>query len=387
MIYAVDGLSRVTKKDYSGSTLVTPATRYCYDGDKYDLSTDACVADSTRASDYPQGALTHAVARNGGTVVSETQYTGIDAQGRVTASVQKTSGLADMVFAYQYSITGQLLAVQYPSGRWVSYDINGANRVRAVRKGDAGTNYYLQQAAYKPDGSFSGATVGLDGTNQWTEKREYNSRLQPCTMQVQKGTQTPFLALQWKHSATDPDDICEGTGTDNNGNVLAERLQYPSGGVQQTVPRNYGYDGANRLNSYSEPTTGKSQGYGYDAFGNLWQSGAATGVPDLRPNGPSWYLVNGQVTNQLTNTAYHPGGYQAQLSLSYGGTNATFDAEGRLVQVAFGAVVATYDYDAEGRRVKRTDASGVATYYVYDADGQLMAAAWRRTTSTMPTAS
>src|SRR6266498_778686 len=292
----------------------------------------------------------------------------------MSASVQKTSGLADMVFAYQYSITGQLLAVQYPSGRWVSYDINGANRVKAVRKGDSGTNYYLQQATYKPDGSFSGATVGLDGpTNQWTEKREYNSRLQPCTMQVQKGTQTPFLALQWKHSLSDPDGVCEGTGTDNNGNVLAERPQYPSGGVQQTVPRNYGYDGANRLNSYSEPTTGKSQGYGYDAFGNLWQSGAATGVPELRPNGPSWYLVNGQVTNQLTNTAYHPGGYQAQLSLSYGGTNATFDAEGRLVQVAFGAVVATYDYDAEGRRVKRTDASGVATYYVYDADGQLMA--------------
>lgn len=371
--YTVDGLSRVRKKDYSATTPVTPAARYCYDGEIYDVATDSCIADPTRASDYAQGALTHALTRNGSTIISETKYTGIDAQGRVTSSLQKTSGLANMPFVYQYSATGQLAAVQYPSGRWVSYDINGANRVKAVRSGQTGTSFYLQQAAYKPDGSFAGATVGLDPLNQWAEMRQYNSRLQPCTMQIQKGAQTPLLALQWKHSASDPDGTCEGTGTDNNGNILAERLQYPSAGVQQTVPRSFGYDAANRLSSYSEPTTGKSQSYGYDAFGNLWQSGAATGVPELRPNGPSWYLgSNGQVTNQLSNTAYHAGGYQAQLSLSVG-TNATFDAEGRLVQVASGGVVATYDYDAEGRRVKRTDAGGNATYYVHDADGQLMA--------------
>lgn len=66
--------------------------------------------------------------------------------------------------------------------------------------------------------------------HQWTETREYNSRLQPCKMQVQNSAQTPLLALQWKHSLSDPDGACEGTGTDNNGNVLFERLQYPSGG-------------------------------------------------------------------------------------------------------------------------------------------------------------
>src|SRR5262249_18444811 len=65
---------------------------------------------------------------------------------------------------------------------------------------------------------------------------------------------------------------------------------------------------------------------------------------------------------------------QTQLSISSGGTNAAYDAEGRLVQVTVGSTaMATYDYDAEGRRVKRTDANSLATYYVYDADGQLMA--------------
>ncbi len=36
----------------------------------------------TRRGLLTQGALTHSVARNGSTIVSETKYTAIDAQGR-----------------------------------------------------------------------------------------------------------------------------------------------------------------------------------------------------------------------------------------------------------------------------------------------------------------
>jgi len=32
--YKVDGLSRVTKKDYSGAAVATPGARFCYDGRK-----------------------------------------------------------------------------------------------------------------------------------------------------------------------------------------------------------------------------------------------------------------------------------------------------------------------------------------------------------------
>jgi RHS repeat-associated protein len=261
--------------------------------------------------------------------------------------------------------------VKYPSNRWVSYEINGANRVKAVRHGKTG-NYYRQQATYKPDGSFAGATLGRNDVT-WTETRQYNSRLQPCTMQVQKGTQT-LLGLQWKHSATDPDGACEGTGTNNNGNIVEERLKYPHSGVEQVIARSYGYDTVNRLNGYSEPTTGKSQYYGYDRFGNLWQSGAAVGVPELRATGSSWYLLDDNtVKNRLAQTTHDAAGNQTQLSTIQGADNAKYDAEGRLVQVAFGSPVANYVYDAEGRRVKRTDGGGTATYYVYDAAGQLMA--------------
>ena len=248
----------------------------------------------------------------------------------------------------------------------------------AVSRGqDAGTpfgsNYILSNGQYKPNGSIAGATLGMDpdSLNQWSETWDYNSRLQPRSVTVTKAT--TLLALQWIYSSSYNGSTFVETGQDNNRNVKFERLQYPNSGTTQTVLRTYGYDTSNRLSSYSEP--GKSQSFGYDAFGNLWQSGGNSGgVPDLRATSASSYLLStGSVSNRLAGTAYDAAGNQTQLS-TITGTNATYDAENRLVKVdQSGATVVTYDYDADGRRVKRTNAGNVATWYVYDADGQLMA--------------
>src|ERR1039458_8361512 len=127
--YAVDGLDRVLTKGYNDGS--TPGVRYCYDGNhlQYSGSSWNCVP-TTGRSDYAQGALTHSAAVSAGAIVSQTEYTNIDPLGRVTASRQTTSGLdSPKQFAYTYAPGGALSGVQYPSGRWVTYDINGANRV------------------------------------------------------------------------------------------------------------------------------------------------------------------------------------------------------------------------------------------------------------------
>lgn len=116
-------------------------------------------------NDHARGALTHSVARTvvGGTptLVSGTKYRNIDPLGRVLESRQSTGPHADYTFLYQYAAGGALAKLRYPSGNWVSYDVNGANRVAKVRKGETGSSYYMQNAVYNPAGALTGATLGL----------------------------------------------------------------------------------------------------------------------------------------------------------------------------------------------------------------------------------
>src|SRR5690606_5343052 len=165
LTHTLDALGRVTKADYSTTDPVTPNLRFCYDGKEYDLTSDSCVTVGGR-SDHARGALTHAAARKlvGGTptLVSGTKYRSIDPLGRVLDSRQTTGPHVDYTFLYQYAVGGALAKVRYPSLNWVSYDINGANRIGKVRKGETGTSFYMQNVAYNPAGALVGATLGLD---------------------------------------------------------------------------------------------------------------------------------------------------------------------------------------------------------------------------------
>ncbi len=99
----------------------------------------------------------------------------------------------------------------------------------------------------------------------------------------------------------------------------------------------YGCDNANRVTSFTEPGQVKSQAYGYDAVGNMWQT-SVVNVPALLPTGPSWYLLNkgcGTVRNRLKDVAYDAAGNQQQLS-ALPGTTASYDGEGRVSRIEVG---------------------------------------------------
>jgi RHS repeat-associated protein len=303
--------------------------------------------------------------------VAATEFSEIDALGRVRGSSHTIQGLEAKTFQYNYNVGDALTSIRYPSGRWISYDVTGANRVALVRKGEIGNDYYLSGATYAPHGALSLATMGQ---NAFTESREYNSRLQWKRVTAAKGS--TLLGLTWVYSGSYQSGTLEEIGTDNSGNLRYERIEYPT----RTIMRSYSYDGASRLTSFVEDT-GKSQGFGYDAFGNVWQS-SVNGVPQLAPNGPNWYLQQaapfaGQVTNRLNGVRYTAAGHQEQFSLYGGPWTIRYDAEGRQQKierpdVTPPPVLGEYEYDAEGRRVKRI-ANGAITYYVYDARGLLMA--------------
>jgi len=370
-MHSVDGLNRVTGKTYGGNSQPTPEAGFCYDGKVYSPAVGGCQTVPGR-SDYAWGALSGFYSKKtDGTLVASTEVSEIDALGRVRGSSHTIQGLDAKTFQYNYNVGDMLTSVRYPSGRWISYDVTGANRVALVRKGETGNDYYLSGVTYAPHGALTLATMGQ---NAFTESREYNSRLQWKRVTAAKGS--TLLGLTWVYSGSYQAGTLEETGADNAGNLRYERIEYPS----RTIMRSYGYDGASRLTSFVEDS-GKSQGFGYDAFGNVWQS-SVNGVPQLAPNGPNWYLqqaapLAGQVTNRLNGVRYTAAGHQEQFSLYGGAWTVRYDAEGRQQKidrpdVTPPAVLGEYEYDAEGRRVKRI-ANGATTYYVYDARGLLMA--------------
>ena len=178
--YAIDGLKRVTKKTYTGGSYPLPEATYCYDGQAYDQASGNCIAASR--SDYVRGALTAYGSRKTApinpldvvssgnplqtTVVASTSMNLIDALGNVGSSVHKVAGLATtQTVNYSYNVGGALTQLQYPSGKFVQYDVTGTNRVSDIRRGAASsTDYYVKSLSYAPTGAMASAIMGQKPT-------------------------------------------------------------------------------------------------------------------------------------------------------------------------------------------------------------------------------
>ena len=91
-------------------------------------------------------------------------------------------------------------------------------------------------------------------------------------------------------------------------------------------------------------TGGLSQGFSYDALGNMWQSSGTV----LNNTRPVSNVDNG--SNQMTTAAYDPAGNQTTIP-NLAGTALSYDAEGRVIQVTESGTT-TYQYDGEGKRSK-----------------------------------
>ncbi|WP_321475968.1 RHS repeat-associated core domain-containing protein [uncultured Paludibaculum sp.] len=344
-----DALNRIASKSYSGTGWSsTPSVTYSYDA--------TIPITGVTSESQPKGRLVQ-VSNS----VSTTSYQ-YDGLGRPLASVQTTDGLSEKVFQYSYVPAG-LSLMTYPSGRKVNWSYDLAGRPDTVLDG-AGGAAFATAAKYDVTGGLSKLSLGSGLEENWT----YSS-IRGQVRQVTLGTpQSPSSVGSWQYSNCVGQSNTAECAT-NNGNVMSQTIG-PLGAVQT-----YGYDGMNRLKTFSEG--GLGQTYVYDQYGNRalltgstmpsWPSGAVVtndqpdDVASIFPSN-QWNqstVVNGYVTKPKSD---------AYPTLSY-------DAEGRIAGAVTGATEsanASYGYDGEGRRVQRTS-SGVTTYYVYDAMGQLAA--------------
>jgi len=293
--------------------------------------------------------------------------TSYDALGRVLAYKQ-TVDSTDYTFNYSYNQADEIVTMQYPSGRTVSYDYDTLGRTFTAANGNkVWSDLYASNIQYASHGALAHLTMGNGLAEDWT----YNSRLQPTSIVV--GSQWS-LALDYG-------------GTGNNGNLLSQTLSAPlTAGGTATLKQYYQYDGANRLTQVAEyspssaspacPDAGSQwcETFSYDIFGNRLISARTNfGASPAEPLGYN------AATNRITGTGWQ---YDNGVAHSRGNITAdptpgyyTYDAESRVVHYSGpGPTTADYVYDGDGQRVK-TSSGGTSTVFVYDAG-----ASWRRNT-------
>jgi len=295
--------------------------------------------------------------------VSTTSFSAYDGLGRPLGSTQTTAG-TPYTFAYSYYPIG-LNTVKYPSNRQIAYTYDIAGRIASV----GGAKTYASGLTYASFGGLQSLQYG----NNLYEQTCYNNRLQPTAIWVRNANSndcaspnsSDLLNLQLGYPAS----------PHNNGNLTSQNI-YASSSTPYSQSYTYG-DGLNRLSSATE-TSGWTQTYVYDAFGNravLAGAGQYIPNPGQTPQTTSTSTVPYNTTtnnNQWTAATYDSSG---NGNMTNDGLNAmTYYADNMLKTSSNsnnGSV--TYFYDGDGHRVQKVVAGGASTTYVYDAGGQLAA--------------
>jgi RHS repeat-associated protein len=320
-----DALHRLTSKTYSDST---PVANFAYDGSSANNTVGRL---SSQSFGSPSQAGNVFVYDKKGRVLQNSQCAQSNCSGTqygVTAT---------------YNLAGELVALNYPSGRKIVNTYNSAARLLKVNYDSfSGTN--VNYAYYTvPQGTTSstwgyfptGASNQFSYGNGVSESISANRRLQMNQITASNASQT-LLSKTY------------GFGSANNGNIQTITDNLSSGRTQT-----FAYDKMNRLTSAgTTATTGSdawSQTYAFDPWGNIKQTGSF-----------SFNAINFDANNRILATSYL---YDSAGNLTNDSFHTyAYDAEGRMKTVD--TTAATYTYSADGQR-SRVDIGSNWTEYVY----------------------
>lgn len=286
---------------------------------------------------------------------------GYDPMGRTSCDARTNKGLSTTTFTvgYTYWKDGSLNTLTYPSGDVITYTVGGAGRPTKVSDS---TNTYVTTPPnwptapmYAPGGSLVGMT---QGSNIITSNI-YNNRLQPILLSA-AASGAPVFSLCYDFHLGTPinNSPCQFNSytSGNNGNVFQVVNNISTDATHQSV---YQYDLMNRLSqANSLATSGTncwSETYTVDAWGNLTNRGAASGMGSCSTEALS--AAPATVQNHLTGLNYDLAGNVLNDSL---GNAINYDAENRIG--TDGAY--TYAYDADGNRVVKSNGSAGTMYWL-----------------------
>lgn len=338
--YSYDTLNRLTDVNYSNGT---PGRHYGYDftsswmGPQYNtigrLSQSFSATDPNYAGSVPSPASPYNW--------SDELYS-YDAVGRVVrigTAFPSESGHAAHETDIAYDLAGNMTALRYPDGRFITQGFDGNDRLQNVTY----DNWNGQHVGYTYAAGFTYTPAGAQtevnyGDNVYIHT-PYNNRQQMC--QVWSSGSKGWIDT---HIYYGSEVFCNNT-PGNNGNI-SEIKDWKN----PNRTKYFGYDNLNRLSSFN--TGGASQNYGYDSFGNLTQSGTQN------------FQVNYDTNNRISSGGfgYDAIGNLAQTNVAGINSSYAFDGAGRMIN--FNSGTEYYTYDGNGNRVRK-DVNGTYTEYQY----------------------
>jgi RHS repeat-associated protein len=339
--YQYDALNRILQKSYNG----VQQTAFLYDT----ANTNGVTLSNTigRLSVHD-------------TAVVESLFS-YDPVGRVITLDETTPQHNSGAFSlgYIYDLMGDITSFTNGLGVTFSYAIDGAGRTKQITSSLSNPPQYPgtlvtvdPTLGFYPNGAIRKMTYG-EGL---TETSAYNTRLQPCRMNVNSsGTVLNTCTDTIPSGSVQDFNYGFAYGAGDNGNITS----WVATG-QQDFSRSYSYDQVNRLLSMNDSASNqacKGLSWTYDSWANRTAQTVTSGYcpSPLTP-------VNSN--NQLMGYAYDAAGNMT----SDGSHTYTYDPENNLLQVDGGST--NYVYDAVGHRVEKNYAGGYVDY-LYDLAGNV----------------
>lgn len=291
-----------------------------------------------------------------GQVIELYSYTVAGAVAKKRLRIIRSGTTVDKDVTYTYGTDGKLSSVLYP-GATVPFTYTYDSMDRPVKMTGAAT--FLGSTAVD---LVKDVTYGVAGRvtamkyMQWqdsgtpyffTETKDYNELFQ-LKRQITTGSA----------SAADIEYGFSSTGS-NNGRIVSRKNNERSGEVVT-----YQYDSLNRLTS-AAASTGWTQSFGYDGFGNLWNQtmtgGSATPMP-----------LNLDMSKNRINSSgwsYDDNGNTIVMPTAGGSAALEYDISNRLTKWTGPAGAESYAYLPDNKRVWKKAPSGAETVYFYGAGG------------------
>lgn len=239
--------------------------------------------------------------------------------------VKEIRGALTFTTSYEYDLAGVLKKITLPSGRQVTYTLNGNGQVTSVAAPVNGTATTLASSiTYLPYGPMTGLTYG----NAKTLSATYDQDYRPTNRTV---------SGVFNHTYD----------TDADGNITQKGV------------RTYTYDVLERLNAEAG---GTATSFTYDAIGNRLTEVAGGTTTYTYPS----------MNSKLSSVGANSYTYDGMGNVTGDGARTyVWSGAGLLKEAKIGGTtVGAYTYSANNQRTKKV-AGGATTHYVYGLGGKL----------------